>query len=232
MPGIAIVGLLDSGLDPGLECAVIGSCRFGADDSGAVVDLPTLPDPTGHGSTVARIILAQAPAARILNAQVFSRPGATSPAIIARGLDWLVERNATLVNMSFGLRHDRRILRQACQRAIARGIILLAATPARGPRIYPSFYQGVIRVTGDARCGRHEISHLATGQADYGACPGGPDSPTGRKAGGASHAAAHLTGLIAAHLADGGSTDSVDQWLGARACYHGPEQRSAARRPK
>jgi hypothetical protein len=222
--------LLDSGLDPGLECAVIGSCRFGADDSGAVVDLPTLPDPTGHGSTVARIILAQAPAARLLNAQVFSRPGATSPAIIARGLDWLVERNATLVNMSFGLRHDRRVLRQACECAIARGVILLAATPARGPRIYPSSYQGVIRVTGDARCHSHEISHLATAQADYGACPGGPEhSRTTPERGGASHAAAHLTGLIAAHLADGGSTGTVARWLRARACHHGPERRSAAR---
>jgi hypothetical protein len=76
-------------------------------------------------------------------------------------------------------------------------LILIASTPARGAPVYPAAYPGVLRVTGDARCGPAEVSALGGVPADYGACVRDVDGTPG----GASLAAAHVTGLLAAGLA-------------------------------
>jgi hypothetical protein len=222
------IGLLDSGLSREQAAAAIGARRFELAPDGEVLELEVIPDLTGHGSAMARVILEQAPKSRILSAQVFTQPSATSAIVVARGLDWLIEKRAAVVNMSFGLRHDRQPLRLAIARARSEGIILLAATPARGPEIYPSAYPGVIRVTGDARCRSHELSQLDAGRNLFGACPGGPEhSRHHDRAGGASHAVAHLTGLVCRHLAAGGSAGTIEQWLHKTASYRGRERRSA-----
>ncbi len=136
----------------------------------------------GHGSSVARTILAAAPSASIVNAQVFHDAIAAPPAAIAAALGWVVERGARVVNLSFGVRQDREVLRLACAAARAAGAILLAAAPARGSRVFPASYPGVIRVSGDARCAPDEVSRLASAQADFGACPATIDGACGARA--------------------------------------------------
>ena len=84
---------------------------------------------------------------RLANAQVFHDALQTSTACIAAALDWLCEQHVAVVNMSFGLQHDRRVLRQACAQALTKGTILVAASPARGVAVYPAAYPGVLRVT-------------------------------------------------------------------------------------
>jgi hypothetical protein len=84
------------------------------------------------------------------------------------------------------------------------GLVLIAATPARGAPVCPAAYPGVLRVTGD----------------DYGACPHGlADTPVG-----ASLAAAHVTGLLAKGL---GTVDTnVILTLGRAVCFRGRERRT------
>ena len=71
----------------------------------------TPPDALGHGSALARVILQHAPGAALLDARVFGASRRTTPEAVAAGLDWLREEGARMVNMSFGLRHDRAVLR-------------------------------------------------------------------------------------------------------------------------
>lgn len=206
------VGVLDSGVAATLAGHVRGSRAF--------VRAP-FPDPNGHGSAIARIILQHAPGAALMDARVFTERQRATPEAVAAGLDWLREEGAWIVNMSFGLRHDRVILRDAVAAASAAGIIVVASVPARGGMVYPGGYPGVIRVTGDARCAPDEISALGGAPADYGACP---QSTEGRS-GGASFAAAHLTGLLARHLSE------IDRdpraLLEQLARFHGRERRLA-----
>jgi hypothetical protein len=157
----------------------------------------------------------------LIDAQVFAERQRTTPDAVAAGLDWLRAEGAKVVNMSLGLRHDRAALRDAVARAVAAGVVLVAAAPARGSTVYPGGYPGVIRVSGDARCAPGEISALGGVPADYGACP---HDAAGRH-GGASFATAHLTGLLVRHL------DAIDRnpraLLDRLARFHGRERRLA-----
>ncbi|MFO1352547.1 MAG: S8 family serine peptidase [Gammaproteobacteria bacterium] len=220
------IGLLDSGVSPDLAPRMAAARAFALSESGEVEEGAPLPDPIGHGSNIARILIAAAPTAAIVNAQAFRVAHVTAPAAIAAALHWLVEERAQLINMSFGLRQNRPILREACQAALEAGVILVASAPARGPAVYPAAYSGVLRVTGDARCGLTEFSHLATDQADFGACPRSYDRPQpGAAVGGASFAVPHVVAALANFLVNGGDASSVRQYLHGIAHYHGPERR-------
>ena len=204
------VGLVDSGLAPSLAGSIDAAKGF--------ADMP-LRDDTSHGTTVARIVLHHAPDARLLSAQAFGPGGRAEAAAVADALRWLIAERARLVNLSLGLPHDREVLRVAVAEALAAGLILVASTPARGAPVYPAAYPGVLRVTGDARCRPGEISALGGMPANYGACARDPDGTPG----GASLAAAHVTGLLALGLTTGTDAAAI---LGRAVRFHGRERRA------
>lgn len=205
--GAVRVGLVDSGAP---DTAVVASAAFVL-DGGVVHRLPASADRLGHGSRVADIVRHCAPAVELLIAQVFVERLATTAAQVAAAIDWLVASRASVINLSLGLREPRPGLEAACRRALAAGVILCAAAPARGGPVYPAAYPGVLRITGDARCTRLEIAALGAAHADFGAHVRPLDGTL--DGAGASMACAHLSGHIARFL-DGrldGAGDSGDQ---------------------
>jgi subtilisin family serine protease len=218
-----VLGLIDSGIAGSLSASVAASRCFVVADDGEVRQADAAPDQLGHGTALAAILLQGAPDGRLLNAQVFRHTLACGAAQVAAALDWLVQQRAQLVNMSFGLREDRPSLRNACERALAQGVILVAATPARGEPVFPAAYAGVIRATGDARCAPGELSFLDTRQADFG---GHVRAGAGTVAGasvGCAHVAARAAGFLGAN--PGSSAAQLRAWLEGQASYRGPERR-------
>ena len=211
------VGLIDSGASKPLAAAA----RFTLDGEAVTMTDPG-PDRLGHGTAVADIIRQTTPAPLLL-AQVFD-DRATTPAAVAAALDWLVAQGARVINLSIGLTADRAVLREACARAVAKDVLLVASVPAIGPTVYPAAYPGVVRVTGDARCEGLEIAFLGSGGAAFGASPrsnveGGP--------GGASIAVARVSAALAAILAEApdlSAAAALDR-LAERASHHGPQRR-------
>lgn len=197
------IGLVDSGCgdDQGLAAGVQAEAAFVLQQD-HLWRTASGPDAMGHGRAVAAIVHALAPDAVLISAQVFAstaegqRP-ATSPLQVAAAIDWLVEEGVRVINLSLGLRSDRRVLQQACERARAAGVLLVASSPARGEAVYPAAYRGVLRASGDARCAPEQWSWLASAQADVGGCAQAPAALAG---GGASMGCAHVTGHIAAFL--------------------------------
>ena len=102
-------------------------------------------------------------------------------------------------------------------------MILVAAAPARGEPVFPAAYAGVVRATGDARCGPGELSFLSTRQADF----GGHVRTGATNVAGASVGCAHVTARAAAFLSahPGGSAAQLRAWLAGQAIYRGPERR-------
>jgi len=240
MTGGVRLGLVDSGLSDRHRDAVRAGRRFVADDDGGLHQGPVTPDLMGHGGAVADIILHHAPGIRLCNAQVFDARGVTTAATVAAAIDWLRGHGVDVISLSLGLQNDRTVLRAACARAVAEGVVLVAAAPAQGRAVYPASYPGVIRATGDARCAATEISFLDSAQADFGGCPrileealeeareeasdGGPNrSP---RIGGASMGCAHVAGQVAAYLDRGGDKTHVRQWLVSQAKYRHSERRT------
>ncbi|WP_332675616.1 subtilisin-like serine protease QhpE [Aromatoleum sp.] len=218
------VGIVDSGSSAAQAPQVVAAAAFVRGD-GDVHRVAACDDLLGHGGLVGDIVRHCAPQAELLVAQVFRERLATTAAQVAGAVDWLVDHGAVVVNLSLGLREPRPVLEIACRRALDAGVVLCAASPAHGDPVYPAAFAGVLRVTGDARCGRLEVSALAAAHADFGAHV---RPMHGTLAGaGASMACAHLSGHVARHLAEAGraDADALRAWLTAHARYHGLERR-------
>jgi len=144
------IGVIDTGVDrsrPALRDAAI-EVRHLVEGRRADPD---------HGTAIAALLVggrgtALLPGTRLLIADVFRRDaeGALAgPLEIARGLDWLVRRGASPINLSLA-GPDNAVLRLAVERVLARGFVLVAAAGNGGPwaePAYPAAYPGVIAVT-------------------------------------------------------------------------------------
>lgn len=178
-------------------------------------------DHLGHGSVVTRILLEQAPAAELVVAQVFGRRAATTAAQLTAALQWLLEQRVALINCSLGLHADRPALRDACDQAARRGVILCASSPAMGQPVYPASYPGVVAVTGDARCQPGQWSWLQGEMAEFGAAVGKGSE------GGASMACARFSGLLASFWStrpDSGAEQVLEHFR-QQASRIGPQRR-------
>jgi len=212
------VAVVDSGCSAVHAPRVRAAAAFVIGDGG-LDEVPVIEDVLGHGSRVADILLHGAPQAELLVAQVFRERLTTTAAQVAVAIDWAVANGAQLVNLSLGLREPRPALAQACARAVAAGVVLCAAAPARGQAVYPAAFAGVLRVSGDARCAPGELAAIGSAEIDFGAHVrplGG--SLTGA---GASMACAWLSGLAAQYLASGGGVETLRDWLEEKACHRG-----------
>ncbi|MDO8862660.1 hypothetical protein Q6D67_13195 [Haliea sp. E1-2-M8] len=219
------VGLVDSGLDHAALPAAVASCAFrvaGAHPGVVCAAEPQL-DRLGHGSAVARVLLQRAPEVALFNAQVFDDQLTCSSSQVVAALNWLISEDVRLINLSFGLLRDCPELAGACARALGQGIVLVAASPARGAPVFPASYPGVIRATGDARCAPGELSRLDSSQADFGACVRADSSGPA----GASIGCVHVTAAVAQYLLmePDASLEQIHTHLAAVARFQGPEHR-------
>jgi hypothetical protein len=233
-PGAVLVGVVDSGAGPAQVARLHAARRFAmAGDGEAVDEFADVVDRVGHGTRCVEIILEHGgTTVAVAVAQVFEARATTTPQFVAAGIDWLVGEGARIVSMSLGLAHDRAVLRDACERAHARGTILVAATPARGAAAYPAAYPGVLAVTGDARCTLGEVSDLCGCMAEFGTFVGDPQARgTAGAVAGASIATAHFTVLVARHVeaVPDADLEAVRAHFRGIARYRGPERRGQGR---
>ena len=163
---------------------------------------------------------------QLINAVVFPGRLATSVKAIGDALDWLLRNPPEIVLCAFGLARastELTLKTKALQRG---GSLIVASAPARGQPVYPAALDGVISVQGDARCAPGELSRLDLPQAAFGACPVARGHPEVR---GASAAAAHMAGILAANWrgSPAASPESLAETLAPALRYHGREKRSA-----
>lgn len=216
------VAILDSGIGRLPAANVIRVRRF-VDEGGQVREQPPIEDPIGHGTIVAGIIASASRPVELLIAQVLNDRARCTAAALAAAIDWALEERAGLLHFSVGLPYDRAILGTAIAAATAAGVLVVAAAPARGQMTYPASYPGVIRATGDARCGTEQIAFLDSAAADFAACPV-HQAPSGKASRGASMGAAHLSRYIVTHMAAGLAAEKVYETLVRIASFHGPER--------
>ncbi|MGC5320345.1 type VII secretion-associated serine protease mycosin [Micromonospora arida] len=179
-------------------------------------------DEAGHGTLIAGIIAGRegtavpfsgiAPAARILPIRVLPQLGAVNnpqlPAQIAAAIDWAVAQGADVINLSLTT-IPRPELTEAVERALAKGVVLVAAAGNRSEDSqnlpgYPAAYPGVIAVGGVDEQGGHVgtsisgdyVDIAAPGMNIVGPAPGNNGYRTVPE-GGTSYAAAYVSGVAA-----------------------------------
>ena len=209
------IGIIDTAIEPqhpSLAGAAIET--FDAMPKQAIVQ-------RRHGTAIAgliggrAVVTGPAPMAELLLARAFDGPtpsATTSDAYaIVSALDWMAERKAQIVNLSFaGV--PNVLLRQALAAAQKRGMILVAAAGNGGPRArpaYPAAYPTTVAVT--ATNADREIYQSANrGDYVFVAAPGVDllvPTPGGNYdvVSGTSFAAAIVSGLAALRLERGRS---------------------------
>ena len=145
------VAVIDTGVDFGhwqLEKGLrIDGYNFGDNNR-------DIHDDIGHGTLVAGIIAGQkwglAPDATILPIKV-NASGSLSfkPEALASGIDYAVEHGAQIINLSLYANEKDRSVADAIRRALAKGVIIVAAAGNQGGNVsFPGSLPGTIVVAG------------------------------------------------------------------------------------
>lgn len=169
-------------------------------------------DPIGHGTHVAGIIGAEdndigvkgvAPDASIYSVQVLGM------ADIAKGIDWSIENDMDIINMSLGWEMEDEVVKYLVDRANEAGILVVAAAGNEGNAAgtgdsvgYPAKYENVVSVGATDRYNKRTI-FSSTGKVDV-AAPGfnvystfaDPENPYMLMSG-TSMSTPYVTGLLA-----------------------------------
>ena len=167
-------------------------------------------DRLGHGTAVAAVIREKAPRAQLYAVKVFDRALQAEIAALRAALDWAVERQVQLVNLSLGTAEaaHEAVLRGCVERATAAGVLIVSAlqTPD-GDSFLPGRLPGVLAVELDWDCPRDAV-RVAVHPGGAWVCRASgyprpiPGVPPERNLKGLSFAVANVTGLLAAAIGD------------------------------
>lgn len=151
------VAVLDSGISPHKELNIKGGVS-------TVKYTKLWYDDYGHGTHVAGIIAAQpgikkvngmdvvgvAPDVELYAVKVMDRWGQGDLLDILKGIEWAIENDMDIINMSFGSESESQLFKEMLDRAYEQGILLVSASGNEGndhPVIYPAKFDSVIAVS-------------------------------------------------------------------------------------
>ncbi|MEU4290928.1 S8 family serine peptidase [Kribbella sp. NPDC026596] len=153
--GNQIVAVLDTGIDAG-HPDLVGHLVAGYNATSTTRPNPV--DDNGHGTMVAGIIAASTNngagvagvgwSSKVMPVKVAGANGIANDLDLVEGIDWAIGHGATVLNVSIANPGDNPVLHDAIKRAIAKGVIVVAAAGNDGSAVqqYPAAYPEVIAV--------------------------------------------------------------------------------------
>jgi subtilisin family serine protease len=155
-------------------------------------------DTLGHGTAVAAIIHHLNPEADLVAVKIFDRKLATSLPVVIRAIDWSLEHDIQIINLSLGTLNAEH--RSAFENAVARtrqaGAVIVSALEMSGAAALPGSLEGVIGVM---EADEYQVNHRY-GKLVYTAPPFPrdiPGVPRERNLRGVSFAVARVSAQIA-----------------------------------
>ncbi|WP_232698257.1 S8 family peptidase [Brevibacillus daliensis] len=170
---------------------------------------------SGHGTHVAGTIAAVyndsgivgiAPEVELYDVQAFGAEGTANMSDIIEGINWAIEQDVDIINMSFGTPEYHHALHQAIRAAKRAGIVLVASAGNSGGALeYPGAYKEVTAV-GAINQEARLADFSSRGKGMNTVAPGVEIKSTWGNRGykvlnGTSMAAAHISGLYALQIA-------------------------------
>ncbi|MFO0878869.1 MAG: S8 family serine peptidase [Gemmataceae bacterium] len=209
------VALIDSGVDRarlqqrqqsrGFELVPIEGAIFREDTLEPVPDEGRTSSP--HGTTVADIVLSQAPRVRLYSADVFGPAGTSDVRVVIRAIRWAMDVwSAQVINLSLGIPEQRLMqvprrqdFLRVIEEAYHRDVIVVAAAANDHPltRSYPAvFAPPLLSVDRGDFDDPLEVAYHPRGQVEFQARARGSLGPFASQPA-TSWAAPHLSGVVA-----------------------------------
>ena len=144
------VAIVDSGIDPKhpLVGSISGGISIKRSGGRTVRTSDDWDDDTGHGTACAGIVRKIAPKAMIFSVRIFDRVPSSDATLLESGLEWAIENEMDIANVSLGTVDwsRREALASVCRRARKAGLLVVAAAHPAGCPCLPAFLQDVIGV--------------------------------------------------------------------------------------
>jgi len=209
------VAVIDTGIDvdhPDLEENIHGGINTIAPNQGYEPD--DIDDDHGHGTFCAGIIAAVdndigvigvAPDAWLYSVKVLNLSGSGYISDIIEGIEWCIDKEMQVINMSFGGYEDYPALHDACDAAWDHGCILVASEGPCGYTAYPAAYSSVIAVAATDRDDYQgceygaELELVAPGEDILSTVPGGGYAVMSGTSFGCPHVSGTAALVIAIH---------------------------------
>ncbi len=146
------VAILDSGVDYTEDIDVYMRKNFipGEDEISVIYE-----DISGHGTSVAGIIAAKDndegitginPYVQLYSARILDENKQAPASRVVAAIDWAIEQDVDIINISFGTTVDSEEIHAAIRRAYDAGILIVAAAGNNGVVEYPAAYDEVVAV--------------------------------------------------------------------------------------
>jgi subtilisin family serine protease len=161
------------------------------------------PDLLGHGTAVMAAIQEKAPEAEYFAVRVFYSSLRTHVEYLLRAIEWCIEHDSHVVNLSLGTANPNHAPRfePLIAHAAERGVLLVSARDAGGLPALPGSLPGVISVGLDWDCPRESYRCRRSGDSlelyASGYPRSLPDMSKERNLHGISFAVANMTGFVA-----------------------------------
>jgi subtilisin family serine protease len=143
------VGVLDTGIGPHPDLTVAGGHNF-------VANTTDFSDDVGHGTHVAGTIAAArnqtgvvgvAPKVELYGLKVLNSRGSGRTSQVVAGIEWAIEHELQVINMSFGSSRGSLTEQRAIEAAARAGIVMVAASGNESSRVgFPAAYPQVMAV--------------------------------------------------------------------------------------
>jgi subtilisin family serine protease len=124
----------------------LGGLAFRVNRDGWIELHEDIRDYLGHGTAVTAVIRHMAPDAEILTGKIFDEKLACYPTVLAEAIDWAVEKQVQIINLSLGVNRSYRVIEEACASAIEKGVAIVASYNEQSGLLWPAKYPGVFGV--------------------------------------------------------------------------------------
>ena len=157
------VALVDSGINPRHPHVkkISGGVHIEIDNHNTILRSNVdIADEIGHGTACAGVVRYVAGDCNLYSVKVFGKTPSTYVLVLIEAIEWSIENDMSIINLSLGVKDKKHLrkLRDVCEKACKKGIIIIAAGKRLGEGDYLTSFPNLI-VTTSIECNPGEYHY-------------------------------------------------------------------------